>query len=155
MSTHLANIDPIILLFALGVIASWVKSDLEIPPAISKFLSIFLLLSIGIKGGHEIRVAQSFDGFLPVLSIGLLSCLAIPTYLFHFLKKRTGHADAAALAACYGSVSAVTFIVAQNSLETENMAASGFMVAVMAMMEIPAIILALALYRQHGRRASI
>jgi len=145
---HLGNIDPIVFLFALGAFASWAKSDLEIPEPISKFLSVFLLLSIGIKGGHEIRVAETFDGLLPVLALGLFFCLAIPGYLFLVLKKKLGPADAAALAACYGSVSAVTFIVAQNLLEAENLAASGFMVAVMALMEIPAIVLALALYRR-------
>jgi len=153
MAAHFSNIDPVVLLFALGVFASWVKSDLEIPEAISKFLSIFLLLSIGIKGGHEIRAVEGFEGILPVLAIGAFSCLAIPAYFFLLFRKRIGHADAAALAACYGSVSAVTFIVAQNLLEAERVPTSGFMVAVMAIMEIPAIILALALYGRYNCRA--
>jgi len=158
--SQLANIDLVILFFFLGALASWAKSDLEIPEQVSKFLSIFLLLSLGLKGGHEVRVAESLEGFGVLLGLGMLSCLLIPLYLFHAQKGRLGLANAAALAACYGSVSAVTFIAGQGYLQNEGIAFSGFMVAIMALMEIPAIIVALALYRSanpeapgHGRPA--
>ena len=76
--THFANFDLIILFFALGAVASWVKSDLEIPEPVSKFLTVFLLLSLGLKGGHEVKVADDLVGFFPTLTIGLASCLALP-----------------------------------------------------------------------------
>lgn len=147
--SHFANIDLIFLFFFLGAVAGWLKSDLQVPDQISKFLSIFLLLSLGLKGGHEVRVASDLTGFLPILIIGILSCLAIPFFSFFIHKKRLGPANSAALAACFGSVSAVTFIAAQGFLENEQIQSSGFMVAIMALMEIPAILVALFFYRRY------
>lgn len=141
--SHIANIDLIILFFILGVVAAWVKSDFELPDSISYFLSIFLLLSLGLKGGHEVRTAEDLSGFGLTLSLGLASCILIPTYLFFWLKKKIGEPNAASIAACYGSVSAVTLIAAQGFLENEKIMYSGYMVAVMAIMEVPAIVLAL------------
>lgn len=154
MTSNLANFDLIILFFLLGVIASWMKSDLAIPDSISKFLSIFLLLSLGLKGGHEVRVAEDLLGFFPSLFIGLVSCIILPFVLFGFLKKRLGVPDSAALAASYGSVSAVTFITAQSILENSGITASGFMVAVMALMEMPAILIAIYFYRKYNQQQS-
>ncbi len=157
--SHLASFDLIILFFILGALASWFRSDLEIPEQISKFLSIFLLLSLGLKGGHEVRIAEDLSGFAPSLSIGLASCLALPVVLFFALKKRLGVPNAAALAASYGSVSAVTFITAQSILENESITSSGYMVAIMALMEIPAILIGIYFYqrstanRQSGNRS--
>lgn len=145
----LANLDLILLFFFLGGIASWAKSDLQVPDQISKFLSLFLLLSLGLKGGHEVRIATDLTGIIPILILGLSSCIVIPIYFFHFHKKTLGISNAAALAACFGSVSAVTFIAAQGFLDNEKINSSGFMVAVMALMEIPAIILALYLYQNY------
>jgi uncharacterized protein len=149
--SHLANFDLIILFFVLGVVASWMKSDLVIPDSASKFISIFLLLSLGLKGGHEVRIAEDLLGFFPSLFIGLLSCLILPFVLFAFLKKKLGVANAAALAASYGSVSAVTFITAQSILENSEISSSGFMVAVMALMEVPAILIAIYFYRKYSQ----
>lgn len=146
--SHLANFDLIILFFILGAFASWIKSDLEIPDSIAKFLSIFLLLSLGLKGGHEVRFAESLTGLIPALSLGLASCFAIPLAMFFLIKKRLGIANAAAIAASYGSVSAVTFITAQGILDNKGIAFSGYMVAVMALMEIPAILMAVYLYQR-------
>ncbi len=145
---HLANIDLVILFFFLGALASWLKSDLEVPESAVKFLSIFLLTSLGLKGGHEVRVAQDLNQLGPILLVGLLSCLIIPSYLFYWLRRRLGSANAAALAAAYGSVSAVTFIAAKGYLNNVGIEFSGYMVAVMALMEIPAIVIAIHLYRQ-------
>jgi uncharacterized protein len=152
---QLANIDSIILFFALGMFAAWVKSDLEVPSSISKFLSIFLLLSLGLKGGHEVRVAESFAGFFPAFSIGLISCLLIPLVIFFLMKNRLGVANAAAISASYGSVSAVTFITARSILESEGINSSGFMVAIMALMEVPAIIISLFLYQKFSSATQI
>lgn len=151
---HFSNLDLINLFFLLGVFASWVRSDLEIPETVSKFLSIFLLLSLGLKGGHEVRFADNLVGFLPIVLIGLISCLAISTVFFLFLKNKLGISNAAALAASYGSVSAVTFVTAQSMLENEGIFTSGYMVAVMALMEIPAIILAIYFYYKFSGKVS-
>lgn len=139
----LANVDLIVLFFFLGALASWLRSDLELPESIGKFLSIFLLLSLGLKGGHEVRTSEDPSGFVLALTLGLLSCLVIPLYFFFWLKRKLGPANAAALAASYGSVSAVTLIAAQGFLDSKSIPHSGYMVAVMAIMEIPAIALAL------------
>ncbi len=138
----------IVLFFALGIFATLIKSDLEIPDQISKALSIFLLLSIGLKGGHELGLADNLSGFLPLITIGLGSCVAIPIIYFFLFKNRLGQNNAGALAACYGSVSAVTFITAQSVLESQGIIFSGYMVATMALMEIPAIIMGIFLYQK-------
>ncbi len=151
---HLANFDLIILFFILGAFASWIRSDLEVPDSVSKFLSVFLLLSLGLKGGHEVRVAENLSGFLPTLSLGLASCVALPVWLFLLLKRKLGVADAAALAASYGSVSAVTFVTAQGILKSEGLLTSGYMVAIMALMEVPAILVAVYLHQRFSGKAS-
>ena len=151
---HLANIDLIVLFFFLGGFASWIKSDLQIPDQVSKFLSVFLLLSLGLKGGHEVRIASDLSGLLPILGIGIASCLIIPVYLFYFYRKSLGTANSAALACCFGSVSAVTFIAAHGFLQNEQIPSSGFMVAIMALMEVPAIVMGLFLHRKYKKSNS-
>lgn len=151
--SHLANFDLIILFFVLGAFASWIRSDLQVPESISKFLSIFLLLSLGLKGGHEVRFAESLTGFLPSLSLGLISCFALPVIMFFLIRNRLGVANASALSACYGSVSAVTFITAQGILENEGLQFSGYMVAIMALMEIPAILIGVYLYNKFSKNS--
>lgn len=145
---HLASFDLIILFFILGAAASWMNSDLDVPEPVSKFLSIFLLLSLGLKGGHEVRTAENLDTFLPSLGIGLFSCFILPVILFFSLKNRLSVANASALSASYGSVSAVTFVTAQGLLESRNIDFSGYMVAVMALMELPAILIAVYFYQK-------
>ncbi len=147
------SFDLTFLFFFLGVVAAWLKSDLEIPIPISKFLSVFLLLSLGLKGGHEVAIAPDLSGFYIVSLLGLSSCVLIPYYLFPLLKRRIGPSDAAALAACYGSVSAVTLVAAQEFLRIQGIAFSGYMVALMALMEIPAILIALNFYRRSNLTA--
>lgn len=144
----MANFDPIILFFVLGALASWIKSDLQMPDQISKALSIFLLLSLGLKGGHEVRVAEDLASFVPALSLGLISCFALPVLLFSILRSKISVANAAALAASYGSVSAVTFITAESVIVNSGIQYSGYMVAVMALMEIPAILIAIYLHQK-------
>lgn len=146
------NFDLIILFFALGVVTSWVRSDLEIPESISKFLSIFLLLSLGLKGGHEVANADNLIGIMPPLLVGTASCLIIPVVIFFALRSKLGSPDAAALAASYGSVSAITFITAQSILQNQGISSSGYMVAIMALMEIPAILIGVFLYRRFSNK---
>lgn len=144
----LAKIDLIPLFFFLGMIAAWLKSDLEIPEPISKFLSIYLLLSLGLKGGQEVAKAVSPAALLVSVLLGLLFCWLISKTFFAALKRPLGAANAAGLAASFGSVSAVTYIAAEALLTNLKISFSGHMVAVMAIMEVPAIILALYYFRR-------
>ena len=153
--SYFANFDLIILFFILGAVASWIKSDLEIPEPVSKSLSIFLLLALGLKGGHEVRFAENLAGFFPALALGLVSCFIIPICVFFLFKNRLGLANAAAVSASYGSVSAVTFITAQAILENEGLDFSGYMVAIMALMEIPAILVAVYLFQRLSKTSEL
>jgi uncharacterized protein len=137
-----AFLDPAILFFVFGVLAASVKSNLEIPPAISRFLSLYLLMALGLKGGF----ALSHSGFTHEVAASLGAAVAlavvIPLLGFVVLKRFVSGFDAAAVAATYGSVSAVTFVTAVQYLENNEIAFGGHMAAAMALMESPAIILA-------------
>ncbi|CAN5593636.1 sodium-dependent bicarbonate transport family permease [soil metagenome] len=137
--------NPTLLFFVLGILATTVKSDLEIPESSSKFISIYLLFSIGFKGGQEL----SHSGFTSEIAYSLLFGLAlaslIPLYTFFILKRKLSISDSGAIAAAYGSVSAVTFVAAASFLEAQKISYSGYMVAVMALMESPAIIVGVIL----------
>jgi hypothetical protein len=137
-----AFLDPAILFFVFGVLAASVKSNLEIPPAISRFLSLYLLMALGLKGGF----ALANSGFTPEVATSLGSAVAlavvIPLIGFVVLKNFLSGFDAAAVAATYGSVSAVTFVTAVQYLDNNGIAFGGHMAAAMALMESPAIILA-------------
>ena len=138
-------LDPAILFFMFGILAGLVRSDLAIPDQISKFLSLYLLMALGIKGG----VALSRSGFTPeimiVIGIGLFLALIVPAISYLVLRRFLNGYDSAAVAATYGSVSAVTFVTATQYLDSAGIAFSGVMAAVMALMESPAIIMAVAL----------
>ena len=135
-------LDPAILFFVFGALAGLVKSNLEIPPAISRFLSLYLLMALGLKGGFAL--AQS--GFTPEVGAGIAAAITlaivIPLLAYTLLKRFLKGFDAAAVAATYGSVSAVTFVTAVQYLEHHQIAYGGHMAAAMALMESPAIIMA-------------
>jgi hypothetical protein len=137
--------NPALLFFVLGIVAVYLKSDLEIPENSSKFISIYLLFAIGFKGGQELshEAFTSEIGYSMLFGIGL--SLVIPLYTFFILKRKLSVFDAGAIAAAYGSVSAVTFVTAVSYLESQNLALHGHMVAIMALMESPAIIIGLLL----------
>ncbi|AYA35849.1 sodium-dependent bicarbonate transport family permease [Hymenobacter oligotrophus] len=137
--------NPTLLFFALGIVATAVKSDLEIPPTTSKFISLYLLFSIGFKGGQELAHSPFSTEILYSLLFGLLIASLIPLYTFFILKRRLSNSDAGAIAAAYGSVSAVTFVSAVSFLEAQQLNFGGHMVAVMALMESPAIIVGVVL----------
>jgi len=137
--------NPALLFFILGVIAVLVKSDLEIPPNSSKFISLYLLFAIGFKGGQELAHETFSSEIVWSMILGLFISLVIPVYTFFILKTKLGTFDAGAIAAAYGSVSAVTFVTAVSYLETQQMILHGHMVAIMALMESPAIIMGLIL----------
>jgi hypothetical protein len=137
--------NPALLFFVLGVLAVYLKSDLEIPSNSSKFISLYLLFAIGFKGGQEL----SHEAFTMEIGwsmlFGIFISLMIPLYTFFILKRKLNVFDAGAIAAAYGSVSAVTFVTAVSYLESQQLALHGHMVAIMALMESPAIIIGLVL----------
>ena len=140
-------LSPVVLAFALGVVARLVRSDLEIPGAIQQYLSIFLLLAIGLKGG--VALSQGGDplrlGGLVLLTIAVGVATAASAYFAARLWLRDVRTEAAAMAAHYGSVSAVTFIAAQQYVERGGGAPDGVLVALVVALEIPAILLGLAI----------
>ena len=137
--------NPALLFFILGMIAVFLKSDLEIPPNSSKFISLYLLFSIGFKGGQELSHEAFTAEIVWSMFFGVMAALIIPVYTFFILKRRLTVYDAGAIAAAYGSVSAVTFVTAVSYLETQQLTMHGYMVAMMALMESPAIIAGLIL----------
>ncbi|WP_276499019.1 sodium-dependent bicarbonate transport family permease [Pontibacter litorisediminis] len=148
MSLHLLadNLtSPALLFFVLGILAVQVKSDLEIPATSSKFISLYLLFSIGFKGGQELAHSTYSLEIVWALLFGVLVSGAIPLYTFFLLKRRLSVENAGAVAAAYGSVSAVTFVTAVSFLEFQQLPFGGHMVAVMAFMEAPAIIVGVIL----------
>lgn len=146
--------NPTLLFFVLGIIAVLVKSDLEIPAASSKFISLYLLFSIGFKGGQELAHGHFTSEIAYSLLFGLLIASLIPLYTFFILKRKLTVSDAGAVAAAYGSVSAVTFVAAASFLETQKIAFGGHMVAVMALMESPAIIVGVILINRFDNNNS-
>ena len=137
--------NPALLFFVLGIIAVYLKSDLQIPPHSSKFISLYLLFAIGFKGGQELsHEALTYEIGWSIL-FGIIISLLIPLYTFFILKKRLKIFDAGAIAAAYGSVSAVTFVTGVSFLESQQLNLHGHMVAIMALMESPAIIMGLVL----------
>lgn len=137
--------NPALLFFILGIIAVLVKSDLEIPPNSSKFISLYLLFAIGFKGGQELSHETFNTEIAASMLFGIGISMVIPFYTFFLLKKRLNPYNAAAIAAAYGSVSAVTFVTAVSFLEIQHLQLHGHMVAIMALMESPAIIIGLLL----------
>lgn len=137
--------SPALLFFALGIIAVYLKSDLEIPPSSSKFISIYLLFAIGFKGGQELSHETFTSEIGWSMLFGIFISLIIPLYAFFILKRKLNVFDAGAIAAAYGSVSAVTFVIAVSYLESQQLNIQGHMVAIMALMEFPAIIMGLVL----------
>ncbi len=147
-------IDPAILFFIFGVLAGTVKSNLEIPPAISRFLSLYLLMALGLKGGF----ALSQSGLTASVGTSLAAAVALATVIpligYAVLRRFVSGFDAAAVAATYGSVSAVTFVTAVQTLENQGVAYGGHMAAAMALMESPAIILAVVLANSLRQKAA-
>jgi hypothetical protein len=142
-------ISPIVLAFALGMVAQWVKSDLEIPDALYQGISIYLLFAIGLKGG--VALSESTMGaLLGPLAITLILGVFTPLSAYALLRTfgRLGRTDAAATAAHYGSVSAVTFLAAIEAARAAQLTTEGFLPALVAVLEVPGIIVGLLLARQ-------
>jgi uncharacterized protein len=146
VSLILSNIlNPPVLAFFLGMLAVFLKSDLEIPPPLPKLFSLYLLFAIGFKGGVElIKSGVSQDVVLTLLAAVFMSII-VPIYSFFILRVKLDAYNAAAIASTYGSISAVTFITAGSFLTQLGISFDGFMVAALALMESPAIIIGLIL----------
>lgn len=137
--------NPALLFFVLGIVAVYLKSDLEIPPNSSKFISLYLLFAIGFKGGQELAHETFSSEIAWCMIFGMGISTLIPIYTFFILKQKLGIYDSGAIAAAYGSVSAVTFVTAVSFLDAQQLTLRGHMVAVMALMESPAIVVGLVL----------
>lgn len=143
--------NPALLFFVLGIIAVYLKSDLEIPQNSSKFISIYLLFAIGFKGGQELSREVLTSEIAWSMLLGVSISMLIPLYTFFILKRKLNLFDAGAIAAAYGSVSAVTFVTAVSYLDSQQLSLQGHMVAIMALMESPAIIVGLLLISVFNR----
>lgn len=152
MQTLQNFLDPAILFFVFGMAAGAVKSNLEIPPQISRFLSLYLLMALGLKGGFALAKSGFTAEVAVSLACALLLAVAVPLAGYTLLRRFLNGYDAAAVAATYGSVSAVTFITAVQYLDAHHIAFGGHMAAAMALMESPAIVLAVVLANLQRRR---
>lgn len=137
--------NPALLFFFLGILAVQLKSDLEIPANSSKFISIYLLFSIGFKGGQELAHSDFGAEIIYSLLFGIALALTVPMYAYFILRRKFSVSNSGAIAAAYGSVSAVTFVTAISFLDIEGIDYGGHMVAVMALMEAPSIIIGVLL----------
>jgi len=144
-------LNPPVLFFFLGIVAAMLKSDLDIPQPISKFLSYYLLICIGLKGGASLAEAGISSQMVTTLLATILSSIVIAVYTFYICKKSLGIYNSAAIAASYGSVSAVTFIAAISFLQDRMIGYNGYMVAAMALMESPPIIVSVFLARRYDK----
>jgi hypothetical protein len=143
--------NPALLFFFLGLIAVNLKSDLKIPENSSKFISLYLLLAIGFKGGQELAHSVITSEIIWSLFFGVLLALIVPIYCYYILRLKLSVENSGAIASAYGSVSAVTFVTTISFLEMSNIPFGGHMLAVMALMEAPSIIvgvLLIAIYKK-------
>ena len=153
-SLILSNIlNPPVLFFFIGMSAVFLKSDLEIPPPIPKLFSLYLLFAIGFKGGHEIHESGLNLEIILTLLAAILVATIIPIYSFFILKLKLDIYNSAAIAAAYGSISAVTFVTASSFLNRLGIDFGGHMVAALALMESPAIIIGLLLVQLFANRS--
>ncbi len=148
--------SPAVLAFALGFLAIRVHGNLHLPEQIATFLSTYLLLAIGIKGGLRLREVESADMWQPVvavLALGVITPLVTFVVARRFLRFEV--TNAASLAAHFGSVSAVTFTAAETFARSAGTLEEGFLPALVAILEIPGIVIALLLARRHSASSTV
>jgi len=138
-------LDPAILFFVFGMTAGLLRSNLEVPPQIARFLSLYLLMSVGLKGGFSLAHAGFGPQVVASLGAAMALSLLVPALGYLLLRRLLSHFDAAAVAATYGSVSATTFITATQYLQTQGIDFGGHMAVALVLMESPAILMAMAL----------
>lgn len=154
MPSWLSTLSPPVLFFFLGAAAALVRSNLRVPKAVTKLLSLYLLWAIGFRGGVELTHGGLHgEALRAVLAAVLLACL-VPAYTYWVFRRRVDPPNAAALAATYGSISAVTFMTAASVLDQRGIDYGGHMVAAMALMESPAIVIAVVLLRLAERKGA-
>lgn len=154
-SLILSNVlNPPVLFFFIGLTAVFLKSDLEIPQPIPKLFSLYLLFAIGFKGGHELHESGLNLEIAIALLASVIVAAVVPIYSFFILRLKLDIYNSAAIAATYGSISAVTFVTASSFLARLNVDFGGHMVAALALMESPAIIVGLLLVRIFAKRNS-
>jgi len=151
-------LDPAILFFIFGVFAGAIRSNLEIPESIAKFLSLYLLMALGLKGGFALAQSGLTLDIALALFSAIVMAILVPLLAYVTLRRFIDGFNAAAMAASYGSVSAVTFLTTMQYLEQEGMAFGGHMAVAMVLMESPAILIAIIfanrLRQQGGLNAS-
>lgn len=147
--------SPVILFFVLGMLAATAKSELSIPEAMAKGMSLYLMAAIGLKGGVAMARSGVNADVAAALAAGIIASLVIPFAAYALLRSfgRLNRIDAGAVAAHYGSVSVVTFVTAGEILKGIGMTPAGYMVAVLAVMETPAILSGLYLARRGAAKA--
>lgn len=138
-------LDPAILFFVFGCFAGFIKSNLEIPRSTVKFLSLYLLMALGLKGGFALAKTGLSHELMLSMFIALVMSFLVPTIGYWFLKNKVSKFDAAAIAASYGSVSAVTFVTAIQHMEQNELNPNAYMAIALVIMESPAIIMAVLL----------
>lgn len=151
MDLSAISISPPVLFFVLGAVAAFVKSNLRVPRAVTKLMSLYLLWAIGFTGGFKIAQSGVTQDAVVATALGIALSAVMPFAVFAILRRKIGIHDAAAAAACYGSVSAVTFLTASSMLDAAGVEYGGHMVAVMALMESPAIVVSIILLRRAER----
>jgi len=137
--------NPALLFFFLGLFAVQIKSDLEIPESSSKFISFYLLFAIGFKGGQELSHSVFDLEILWSMLLGTGLAIVVPIYTYFILRRKMNVQNSGAIAAAYGSISAVTFVTAVSFLEMQQIPFGGHMIAIMALMEAPSIIVGVML----------
>jgi len=138
-------LSPVVLFFALGLLAALMRSPMSVPEAFAKGLAIYLMMAIGLKGGVEMSKATLDGQVFAVFGVAIILSFGLPLIAYAMLRWTSGlsRADAAATAGHYGSISIVTFVAAIDALRIAGFESSGYLVAVAAVMETPAIITAL------------
>jgi uncharacterized protein len=147
-------LSPPILFFFLGVFSVFVKSNLEIPHALAQFFTLYLLMDIGFKGGHELSSSGFKPEMISLLGACIVMAFVVPVYAYFVLRTKFNIENSAAIAATYGSVSAVTFVSAVSFLNALKIGFGGYMVAGMALMESPAIIIGVILYQYYSAKSN-
>jgi len=145
MSPWSMLLEPAVLFFVLGAFVALIRSNLEIPQPVAKFLSLYLLMAVGFKGGQSLAQTGFSAEVGRVILIAMVLAVTIPAWSFLILKRGVGIFDAAAIAATYGSVSAVTFTVASQFVATQGAPTSGGATVALVLMESPAIVMAVLL----------
>lgn len=147
-------LNPGVLFFVLGFVAVLLRSNLHIPEAVVKFLSLYLMLAIGFKGGVSLHGTGMIGDGLAIIAIILAMSALVPVVSYFLLKKKLGVADAAAIGATYGSNSTLTYITAAGFLTSIGVAYEGYMTVALVVMETPAIILAVIMAQCAGKTGS-